>query len=332
VSAIVSIPLAPARVVAVANLTLSGPQTIDDVDVVAGDRVLVMGQTAGAHNGLYDVAAGSWTRSADFDVAGEMLVGDLVVVREGTLYANSAWLFTTAPTITVNTTVLSWRRVTLVVDAESGETVPPNATLPFPNPGEVALDHDAQAQSRVISQYRNSTNLKGTISDLVAPFQALENCLVTIPQLDDPAVATGVNLDVTGELVGQIRTLADGTIYNDADYRILIGARILRNRSIGSSPEFLDFLVFVFGATPFRFFDLGGMSVGIEIGSGAPPPDDQIALLDAGPTTRAMAVGVIRVWYDPAEWFAFAEDTAPNAKGFGEIGDPTKGGGMAEIF
>ncbi len=184
----------------------------------------------------------------------------------------------------------------------------------------------------MISQYRNSTNLKGTISDLIAPFQALEDCLVTIPALDDVETATGVNLDVTGELVGQSRTLADGTIYDDADYRILIGARILRNRSIGSSPEFLDFLVFVFGTTPFRFYDLGGMAVGIEIGGGVSPSDTEIALLDHGPTTRAMAVGVGRVWYDETSYFGFLEDTRTGRKGFGLESDLSLGGKFGMLF
>ena len=50
-----------------ANITLSAPQTIDGVSVVAGNRVLVKDQTTAATNGIYVVAAGAWTRAVDAD-------------------------------------------------------------------------------------------------------------------------------------------------------------------------------------------------------------------------------------------------------------------------
>lgn len=353
-SAIISSLVVKVRAVADANIALTGLQTIDFVVLAAGDRVLVARQTTRSQNGIYVVAAGAWSRATDFDAAGEMLVGGLIPVSEGTAYAGTAWIFVTPPTITIGVTALTFLPTKVTADLYSGETLPAGATSPFPNPSEEALDYDAETMSLVASQYRKSPRFLATASMLVAPFQALEDCLVIIPTLDDPVIATGNiasagpsgrdtgldskpattpgPLDVTGELVGQGRTLSDGTALDDADYRVMIGARILRNKSIGSSPEFLDFLVFVFGVTPFRYYDLGAMTVGIEIGTGASPSADEIALLDDGPTTRAMAVGVGREWYDPAGWFAFAEDTAPNAKGFTEIGDPTQGAQFSELF
>lgn len=229
------------------------------------------------------------------------------------------------------------------VDPDSGETPPPNSTSPFPNPGETAQDYDAQAQGRVTLQYRKSPKFLATISILAAAIQALENCAVQIATLDDPAIATGVNLDVTGDLIGQSRVLSNGTVVSDAVYRLLIALRIAKNNSIGSSPEYLAYLTFVFhmyvgGSAPFRYYDSGGMAVGIEVGTGGPPSDDQLALLNDGPgssspSPRAMGVGVGRAWYDPADYFGFFEDTDAGAFGFAEIGgSPTLGGKFAEIF
>lgn len=225
------------------------------------------------------------------------------------------------------------------IDPDSGATVPENGSSPFPNPCETAQDYDAQAQSEVLHQYRESTKLKATITALMSGWQAIEDCAVNISKQRDPAIAASgdplirsVNLDRIGELVGQPRVLVSGTVLSDADYVVLIAKRIARNRAIGSAPEFLDYLAFVFGASPFRFIDLGGMSIWIEAGTGGPPTADVLALLDYGPSPRAMAVGVGRVWYDPAEYFAFDEDVGAGAKGFGEVGDPTKGGDFAEIF
>jgi hypothetical protein len=95
------------RVATTANITLSGTQTIDGVGVVANDRVLVKNQSTGAQNGIYVVAAGAWSRSADADAA-EELRGAAVLVREGTTQADSKWLMTTDGTITLGTTALTW--------------------------------------------------------------------------------------------------------------------------------------------------------------------------------------------------------------------------------
>lgn len=230
-----------------------------------------------------------------------------------------------------------------VIDADSGETVPDNAVQPFPNPGEVALDHAAQAAGRILRQYKDSPKLQGLIAGLAALAQRIENCLISIAALDDPAVATGnasdpvANpgpLDVTGELVGQSRVLSDGTVVNDATYRIYIALRILRNSSIASSPEYVAALTTIFGSQPFLYYDLGAMSVGLELPTGAPPSDDTIALLDRdiGPVPVAMCVGVGRLWYVPTAYFAFAEDTRTGATSFGEIGHPSFGGPFGEIF
>lgn len=48
------------------NITLSGLQTVDDVGLAAGNRVLVKDQTNGAQNGIYVAATGAWARAADF--------------------------------------------------------------------------------------------------------------------------------------------------------------------------------------------------------------------------------------------------------------------------
>ncbi|MBO9679575.1 MAG: head decoration protein [Acidovorax sp.] len=97
----------PVRAATTANITLSGAQTIDGVSAVAGDRVLVKNQSTGSANGIYLVAAGAWSRAADFDAASE-LVGATVFVSEGTANGNTTWNMTTDGPITIGTTALVW--------------------------------------------------------------------------------------------------------------------------------------------------------------------------------------------------------------------------------
>ena len=95
------------RVATTESITLSGTQTIDGVSVIAGDRVLVKNQGA-ATNGIYTVAAGSWSRSTDADSSAEVTAGMFTFVSEGTANADSGWVLTTNDTITLGTTVLSF--------------------------------------------------------------------------------------------------------------------------------------------------------------------------------------------------------------------------------
>lgn len=95
------------RARAASNITLSGPQTIDGVAVIAGDRVLVTAQSFSYQNGIYDCAAGAWTRSSDADT-GTKILQATVAVEEGTLYADKQYVCTTNAPIVINTTPLSF--------------------------------------------------------------------------------------------------------------------------------------------------------------------------------------------------------------------------------
>lgn len=92
------------RAATTANISLSAPQTIDGVSVIAGNRVLVKDQTTGSQNGIYVVAAGAWTRAVDADTSSEIL-GCQVSVQEGTVNADRSYRLIT-DTITLGTTSL----------------------------------------------------------------------------------------------------------------------------------------------------------------------------------------------------------------------------------
>jgi hypothetical protein len=104
-------PFTAVRAIALSNITLSAPQTIDGVSVIAGDRVLVTAQSTGAQNGIYVVAAGAWTRATDANADAEFPAGKQVFVNEGSAYGNTVWAITNDTAITVGTTTISFTQV-----------------------------------------------------------------------------------------------------------------------------------------------------------------------------------------------------------------------------
>ena len=93
------------RVVATTNAALAtayeNGDTVDGVVLATGDRILLAGQTTASERGIYTVnASGAPTRATDADASGEISVGVVVPVREGsTDNANSFW-YCTATTAT----------------------------------------------------------------------------------------------------------------------------------------------------------------------------------------------------------------------------------------
>jgi hypothetical protein len=84
--------------------------TIDGVVLSTGDRILIKDQAAGAENGIYVVAAsGAPARASDADSAAELL-GAAVIVREGTVNADTGWL-ATPDAITLGVTSITWTKI-----------------------------------------------------------------------------------------------------------------------------------------------------------------------------------------------------------------------------
>ena len=103
------------------NITLSGPQTIDDLPVIAGDRVLVKDQTTTSQNGIYQVNAGAWTRTADADTRDELVSAFVFIPHGSTQNRNTAWVCTIEAG-TIGTATMVWNQSFVV----------PQAMIPFP--------------------------------------------------------------------------------------------------------------------------------------------------------------------------------------------------------
>ena len=96
----------PVRTIALSNITLSGTQTVSGVALIAGDRVLVAGQSTPSQNGVYIVASGSWSRATDSDTDAE-LRGYQYLITAGT-YINAKYRNANTDAITVGTTAITY--------------------------------------------------------------------------------------------------------------------------------------------------------------------------------------------------------------------------------
>ena len=97
------------RAATTANITLSGTQTVDGVALIAGDRILVKDQSTASQNGIYVVAADSWSRASDADTWAE-LVGAFTFIEDGSTNDNSGWVCTVAPGGTLGSTAVTWEQ------------------------------------------------------------------------------------------------------------------------------------------------------------------------------------------------------------------------------
>jgi hypothetical protein len=99
------IQIRSARAVSVANVALTGLQTIDGVSLTSGQIVLLRAQTTASQNGPWAVAAGAWARPSSWAAASTQK-STLFFVEEGTTYADTKWMVIT-DAITVDTTAVT---------------------------------------------------------------------------------------------------------------------------------------------------------------------------------------------------------------------------------
>lgn len=158
---------------------------IDGVTLVAGDSFLLQNGAAGADNGVYTLTSpGSvstkWTatRRADFATSADLANGALLLVREGSTYADKILVLTTDAPITLNTTALAFSSVGGVgqlgrhpliantvglwqLNGDLLDTSGNNLHLSWQDPGSGVYDKFLELYPGYVGQYNDSVNFRG---------------------------------------------------------------------------------------------------------------------------------------------------------------------------
>lgn len=180
---------------------------------------------------------------------------------------------------------------------------------------ERVTSHVEDGLDLFLEQFKNRPRFAGWLKSYLRQVQLLDDAIydVIVARLIDRAV--GAQLDQIGRLVGERRKDRD-----DPTYRIFIRARILINRSNGTTPELLAILALV-TETHFTFAEYQPATWGIEFDE--EPEYDPLLLYTM--LHQAKAGGVNLHFVSPTT----TEDMQFRWSSVGDVNDPDQGYGDA---
>ncbi len=184
-----------------ANITLSGLQTIDGHTVVAGDRVLVKNQSTAANNGIYLASASAWTRSLDANIWDELICA-ISFIEYGT-QAGGAWFCTAQDGGTLGVTAVNWSQFTTSATYSAGTGLTLTGTTFSITPVGTASTYGSASTVPVFT-----TNASGQVSSVTNTNIAIGATQITSETIDS-ARLSGSYSGITG-----LGTLTDLTVTN----------------------------------------------------------------------------------------------------------------------
>lgn len=178
------------------------------------------------------------------------------------------------------------------------------------------IDHVTQAEKQLVTQYKDSTNLKNYIKTFTTQDNEIEQALFDLLNKRHLDVAEGRQLDVIGRILGLNRIFLGGIQLTDSEYRVLLKAKILKNHTRCTMEQLVEIYVIIFNAT----IDIRDSPGVMRLYVGRPLTPNEILYFsvidERGQWLMPKPNGIrLEVYtYDPDNYFGFFGD--PNAKGF----------------
>jgi hypothetical protein len=201
----------------------NGALSVDGVAVVAGNRILVKNEAAGANNGVYTVTqVGSGaapyilTRATDFDSAGtgvdQIDAGDFFLVTAGSTQANTSWVQQTPLPITVGTTaiVFSQFAAPVLYSAGTGLTLA-GTVFSITNTGVSASTYGSASSVPVLAINAQGQVTSASASSIAINASQITSGTVTVGQGGTGATTLGANGVLLGNGTSAISATAVGT-------------------------------------------------------------------------------------------------------------------------
>lgn len=228
------------RVATTAAIALAGLQTIDGVVLVAGDRVLVKDQAAGAENGIYVAAAGAWARATDADSGTKLNAGALVPVEAGTINADTIWMLKTDGAIIVGATPIAfqWAGGLNAPTQAAGDNSAKIANTAFVQAAIAALVASSPAALDTLNELAaalgNDANFAATITNALALKAPLASPALT----GNPTAPTPAQFDADTSLA--TTAFIQRALGNKAGAAIFVTSQVLDASHFGKYVEYIS--------------------------------------------------------------------------------------------
>lgn len=228
------------------------------------------------------------------------------------------------------------------------------------------------ARSRVTEQFKNKTVYDKYLQLLLSGKVELQNIIQDTMQLRSLDTAVGRQLDVIGEIVGRPRGLVTSEIFSyfgfegaqqgesfssttdptvggqwysidapygisrepsDDEYRLILKAKIIKNRTLATPEDVISAYKFLFGASQVTIAELAPAEVRIGIGKILNNVERGL-LFDLGGAGQLLPkpAGVSYSYSEFQAGRVFATDGFPGAVGTGDLNDPTQGGFLSNLI
>lgn len=197
-------------------------------------------------------------------------------------------------------------------------------------------DHVQAALNRLLQQYKGKPRMEGQLSAFVQQIQDLEDGLYPMGAGRELINSYGQQLDNIGEIIGLKR---NGLAYDE--YLVLLQGTIAENNSDTTITTLITIIALVF--RPQTIFMKTPNSPGLA--RGTPPPfvafsvGGQITPVELDPIMEvilqaSIAAGVPLSYLSsmPVPKAFAMEGPQPFVGGFGDLGDPSVGGGYASLI
>jgi hypothetical protein len=228
------------------------------------------------------------------------------------------------------------------------------------------------ARSRVTEQFKNKTIYDRYLQLLLSGKEELQSVVEDTMKLRSIDTAVGAQLDVIGEIVGRSRGLVTSDIFyyfgfdgapqgqsfssttdptvggqwfsldsprgisrapSDDEYRLILKARIIKNRTLARPEDVIAAYKFLFGASQVTIEETGPAEVRIGIGKILNNVERGL-LFDLGGAGQLLPkpAGVSYSYSEFQAGRVFATDGFPGAIGTGDLNDPTQGGFLSNLI